>query len=67
MARAHAALAAAQARPGHGAHGLGDEFTFDEVRDCLRSLKITKQPAAMASRRSFSTTRVAQGFRFSRT
>ena len=39
MARAHAALAAEQAYPGHGAHGLGDEVTFDEVRDCLRSLK----------------------------
>ena len=42
MARAHAALAAEQARPGHDAHGLGVEFTFDEVRDCLRSLKNLK-------------------------
>ena len=39
MARAHAALAAEQENPGHDAHGLGVEFTFDEVRDCLRSLK----------------------------
>ena len=44
MARAHAALAAEQAYPGHGAHGLGDEVTFDEVRTstkygCLWSLK----------------------------
>ena len=39
MARAHAALAAEWASPGHEAHGLGDEFTFDEVRGCMRSLK----------------------------
>ena len=39
MACAHAALAAQQAYPGHDALGLGAEFTFDEVRDCLRSLK----------------------------
>ena len=26
-----------RARPGHDAHG--DEFTFDEVRGCMRSLK----------------------------
>ena len=32
---AHAALAAEQANPGHDAHGLGVEFTFAEVRDCL--------------------------------
>ena len=34
-----AALAAEQAHPGHDALGLGVGFTFDEVRDCLRSLK----------------------------
>ena len=39
VARAYSALAAEQANPGHGAHGLGVEVTFDEVRDCLRSLK----------------------------
>ena len=39
MARAHAALAAEWARPGHEAHGLGDEFMFDEVHGCMRSLK----------------------------
>ena len=39
VATAHAALAAECARPGHDAHGLGDEFTFDEVRGCMRSLK----------------------------
>ena len=39
MARAHAALAAEQAYPGHDALGLGVEFTFDEVRDCLPRLK----------------------------
>ena len=39
VARAHAALAAEHANLGHDAHGLGVEFTFDEVRDCLRSLK----------------------------
>ena len=38
VARAHAALAAELANPGHDALGLGVEFTFDEVRDCLRSL-----------------------------
>ena len=39
VARAHAALAAEWAWPGPDAHGLGDEFTFDEVRGCVRSLK----------------------------
>ena len=39
VARARAALAAERARPGHDAHGLGDDFTFDEVRGCMRSLK----------------------------
>ena len=39
VARARAALAAEQACPGRDALGLGVEFTFDEVRDCLRSLK----------------------------
>ena len=39
VARAHAALATEWARPGHDAHGLGDEFMFDEVRGCMRSLK----------------------------
>ena len=39
VARARAALAAEQAHPGHDALGLGVGFTFDEVRDCLRSLK----------------------------
>ena len=42
LARAHAALAAEWARPGHDAHGLGDEFTFNEVRGCMRSLKNLK-------------------------
>ena len=39
MARAHAGLAAEWTQPGHDAHGLGDEFTFDEVCGCMRSLK----------------------------
>ena len=39
VARAHAAPAAERARPGHDAHGLGVESTFDEVRGCMRSLK----------------------------
>ena len=37
VARAHAALAAEWARPGHDAHGQGDDFTFDEVRGCMTS------------------------------
>ena len=39
VAPAHATLAAEWARPGRDAHGLGDEFPFDEVRGCRRSLK----------------------------
>ena len=39
LVRAHAALAAEWARPGHDAHGLGNGFTFHEVRGCMRSLK----------------------------
>ena len=39
VARARAALAAELAKPGHDARGLGDAFTFDEVRNCLCSLK----------------------------
>ena len=45
MARSHAAPAVELANPcwgivlGHDAHGLGDAFTFDEVRDCQRGLK----------------------------
>ena len=39
VACAHAALAAELANPGHDAHRLGDEFMFDEVRDCQRSLQ----------------------------
>ena len=39
MARTHAALAAEQANPGYDAHGVGVEFTFNEVRDFLQSLK----------------------------
>ena len=39
MARTHAALAAEQANPGYDAHGVGVEFTLDEVRDFLQSLK----------------------------
>ena len=44
MARAHAALAAEWAPPGRDAHGLGDEFPFDEVCGCRRSLKNHKAP-----------------------
>ena len=39
LARAHKALAPEWVRPGRDAHGLGDEFTFKEVRGCMRSLK----------------------------
>ena len=41
VARAHEALAAGEAPPGRDAHKLavGDEFTFDAVDDCMRSLK----------------------------
>ena len=42
VSREHAALSAEWARPGQDAHGLGDEFTFDEVRGCMRSLKSHK-------------------------
>ena len=50
VAHAYAAQAAEQASPGHDAHGLGVEFTFDEIylyvytciRECLRSLKNPK-------------------------
>ena len=62
MARAHAALAAEWARPGHEAQGLGDGFTFDEVRGCMRSLKTTKQRGVMGSWRNFSSSRVAREY-----
>ena len=54
MARAHAALAAEWARPGHDAHGLVDEFTFDEVRGCMRSQKKPhRSGGVMGSRQNF--------------
>ena len=58
VARAHAALVAEWARPRHDAYGLGDEFTFDEVHGCMRSLKTTKERGVMGSRQNLSSTRV---------
>ena len=46
VACAHAALAAELANPGHDTHRLGDEFMFDEVRDCQRSLQNYKAPGS---------------------
>ena len=39
LARARAAVAVELANPGRDAHWLGDAFTFDEIRNCLSSLK----------------------------
>ena len=50
-ARAHAALATERAHPGQDAHGLGVEFTFDEVCGCMRSLKNHKAAGCGGVRR----------------
>ena len=60
VARAHATLAAEWARPGHDAHWLGDEFTFDEVRGCMRKLKNRNAAGGEGIPSQLSSIRVAR-------